>query len=82
VSTTPSLEELVDALTMYGQPHIMLHDDGCWSCSAKLRTNMKEATFEVKSAFSGHTQLRSAVEECLQKAARAVGKFEFTPKSK
>lgn len=77
-----TLEELVEALSTYGQPHIMLHDNGFWSCSAQLHTNMKGALFEVKSAFGKHKQLRGAVEECLQKAVQAVAKFELTPNSK
>jgi hypothetical protein len=80
--TVTSLEELVEALSTYGRPHVMLHDDGFWSCSAKLHTNMKKAPFEVKSAFSRHKQMRGAVEECLQKAVQAVAKFEFTLNSK
>lgn len=82
MSSGPSLEELVDALSRYGRAHIMLHDNECWSCSAKLRTNMPGADFEVKSAFGKHRTLRGAVEECLSKAVEAVAKFEFTPSSK
>lgn len=82
MSSAVSLEELVVALSRYGRPHIMLHDDEYWSCSAKLRTNTPGATFDVKSAFNKHRDMRGAVEECLTKAVEAVAKFEFTPNSK
>ena len=82
MSSAVSLEELVKALSRYGRAHIMLHDNECWTCSAKLRTNTPGATFDVKSAFNKHRDMRGAVEECLMKAVEAVAKFEFVPKDR
>jgi hypothetical protein len=56
----------------YGRPHIHCHEDGSWSCSCEMNTNIKGASSKIRSDYNLRSPL-AAAQQCLDRIEAAFG---------
>lgn len=77
-----SLEEVMQALILYGEPRVGVYgDNDTWVCSCKLRTNKKFAACTVDSDYNKHKTPLEAANVCYERVLDAVGTLEFKQKN-
>lgn len=74
IRSTPSvemtLEQILEELSRYGQPHVTMSDRGWWS-AIDMHVSAKGATFNIRSA-SGHKSAWAAAAECLERVRQTL----------